>query len=66
VYNLRQPESSGFGCGLRAFRRQKTPKEVSMSMEPEVPPPQEDMKTTLMWTGGAIALVALFAVWAAI
>ena len=37
-----------------------------MSMEPEVPPPQEDLKTTLMWTGGAIALVALIAVWVAI
>jgi hypothetical protein len=31
-----------------------------MSMEPETPP-QEDMKTTLMWTGGAIALVAIVA-----
>jgi hypothetical protein len=31
-----------------------------MSMEPEVPP-QEDTKTTLMWTGGAIALVAIIA-----
>jgi hypothetical protein len=31
-----------------------------MSMEPEVPP-QEDMKTTLLWTGGAIALVAIVA-----
>jgi hypothetical protein len=37
-----------------------------MSMEPEVPPPQEDMKTTLIWAGGAIALVALLAVWAAL
>ena len=36
-----------------------------MSMEPEAPP-QEDMKTTLMWTGGAIALVALLAVWVAL
>jgi hypothetical protein len=32
-----------------------------MSMEPETPP-NEDMKTTLMWTGGAIALVAIVAV----
>ena len=31
-----------------------------MSMEPDVPP-QEDMKTTLLWTGGAIALVAIIA-----
>jgi hypothetical protein len=31
-----------------------------MSMEPQTPP-QEDMKTTLMWTGGAIALVAVIA-----
>ena len=31
-----------------------------MSMEPETPP-QEEMKTTLMWTGGAIALVAVIA-----
>jgi hypothetical protein len=31
-----------------------------MSIEPETPP-QEDMKTTLMWTGGAIALVAVIA-----
>jgi hypothetical protein len=31
-----------------------------MSMQPETPP-QEDMKTTLMWTGGAIALVAIVA-----
>jgi hypothetical protein len=29
-------------------------------MEPDVPP-QEDMKTTLLWTGGAIALVAIIA-----
>ena len=36
-----------------------------MSMEPEMPP-QEDMKTTLMWAGGAIALVALIAVWVAL
>ena len=35
-----------------------------MSMEPETPP-QEDMKTTLMWTGGAIGLVALMALWVA-
>jgi hypothetical protein len=37
-----------------------------MSMEPETPasqtPPGEDMKTTLLWTGGAIALVAIIAV----
>jgi len=36
-----------------------------MSMEPETPagqtPPGEDLKTTLMWTGGAIALVAVIA-----
>ena len=31
-----------------------------MSMEPDVPP-QEDLKTTLLWTGGAIALVAVIA-----
>jgi hypothetical protein len=31
-----------------------------MSMEPEAPP-QEDMKMTLLWTGGAIALVAIIA-----
>jgi hypothetical protein len=31
-----------------------------MSMEPDVPP-QEDLKTTLLWTGGAIALVAIIA-----
>jgi hypothetical protein len=31
-----------------------------MSMEPEAPP-NEDMKTTLLWTGGAIALVAVIA-----
>jgi hypothetical protein len=35
-----------------------------MSMEPEAPP-QEDMKTTLLWTGGAIVLVAILAVWVA-
>ena len=29
-----------------------------MSMEPEVPP-QEDMKTTMMWTGGALAVAAV-------
>jgi hypothetical protein len=29
-----------------------------MSMEPETPP-QEDLKTTLLWTGGAIALVGV-------
>jgi hypothetical protein len=34
-----------------------------MSMEPDVPP-QEDLKTTLMWTGGAIALVAIIAAFA--
>ena len=31
-----------------------------MSMEPETRP-QEDLKTTLLWTGGAIALVAVIA-----
>jgi hypothetical protein len=29
-----------------------------MSIEPEVPP-QEDMKTTLLWAGGAVALVGI-------
>ena len=36
-----------------------------MSMEPETRPgevpPCEDLKTTLIWTGGAIALVAVIA-----
>jgi hypothetical protein len=32
-------------------------------MEPEVPA-QESMKTTLLWTGGAIVLVAIIAAFA--
>jgi len=32
-----------------------------MSTEPEAPP-QEDMKTTFMWIGGALALVAVLMV----
>jgi hypothetical protein len=37
-----------------------------MSIQPEAPhtetPPGEDMKTTLLWTGGAIVVVAIIAV----